>query len=1325
MYLLFIKRLFLILFILTSYIQAQSTQSVSIQLKWKHSFQFAGYYAALEKGFYKEEGLDVTLKEIDPSRNFISDVANGFPEYGVSDSSLAISYIKGYPVVLVAQIFQHSPLVLISHKDSNITSPYDFIGKKVMYSFKYTGAIPFQALILNTLGSFDNINIQNFSKYQDFIDKKVDVASAYSTSQPYWLKKKGVEINIIDPKSYGIDMYGDNFFTSKKELKEHPIRVAKMKRATIKGWAYALSHQEEIINLIIQKYAPNKEKDILIFEAKGIRGMIKPKLFEIGQINKKRYQEVIEIYNKLGLINKKNIDDNFFFNNSNKIHYSHKEKLWLKNNPMIRIAIMKYWKYDKNGNNIHTDILKLLNKYGHIGIKPIKLDTWAEGFNQATLGKSIHGITNLSWSKERKEKNFYFTKPYNFSPSYLIVKQNSTIKSLDDLENKTILLKKDSINNKIIENKKKNIKIITVNTDDEMYQKLANNDNISAFMSYTVNNAQLIKYNLKIATTIYGKYSQIHIGLSKNNPELYSIIDKIYNIIPRKEIIALQNKIYQYEVLKLTKEEQAWINNHKQITFIADPMWQPFEFIDKQTNKHSGIASDYLKLISKKTGLLFKMSDIRSWQEGMKKIDEKKSDFYPCISQNNQRSKFMNFSSTYLEYPIVMVTQNNKDFLSDLNELNNKIVVAVRGYSTSKILKENYPEINLIYVNNIKEALEKVSTGDAYAYVSMLPSASYAINKYNFFNLKIAGKTKYTLKLKMAMNKNLGKTGIEIINKALKSITKEEKAAIYNKWISIKFEKSVDYTKIWQLSFVFLFFIIGTLYWNRKLSIEIQKRKQREEELEVANKKAKEATKSKSEFLANMSHEIRTPMNSIIGFSELLSKMIKDPIQKNYLDSIQTGGKALMAIINDILDLSKIEAGKFKIEKEDINPVNLFNEMHAMFNAKINQKNLSFIIDIDKNLPNIIIIDSVRVRQILLNIIGNAIKFTNTGSITLKVQNEFTNNENTKLNLKISVIDTGRGIPQEFQEKIFQAFEQTSADDAKVFAGTGLGLAICSKLVKLMHGTIKVHSEVQKGSEFIINLYDIKVGSSIKENKEEELVKIKFHKANILVVDDVLENRKLVTATLANESFFFIEAHNGQEALEIMKDTSNSIDLILMDLRMPIMNGYESTIKIKEFSNTPIIAFTASVMSKDLDQIKEHGFDGYIRKPVIYNDLVKELKNHLEYNIIKEDDKEKEFIITDHKIINNIPNILNLLKGEFRIRLNDVKDKGDFSLIKDLMEDIKNTAKNNYLDTLEKYTNNILLSIESFDIEKVSILINNYDKEINKLEKIYEDNKNA
>ena len=1319
MYLLFIKRIsfFLSFFILTISLNAQNNQTISIQLKWKHSFQFAGYYAALEKGFYKEEGLNVNLLEINFKKPYVNEVLSNNVQYGVSDTSIVIPKIQGKGVVLVSQIFQHSPLVLISRRDSDIRTPYDLTNKKVMYSFKNTGGVPFRALILKTLGSFDNIDIQNFTSYNDFINKKVDVISAYSTSQPYWLKKQGIEVNIIDPKSYGIDFYGDCLFTNKQELKNHPLRVAKVKRATIKGWEYALNHQDEIIDLIIKKYTPNKSKDELKYEAKGIYQMILPDLVDIGTIDKNRYIQVIKLYFQLGLIKNKELNDDFIYKDKKELLFTKKEKKWLKENSMIRIALMNYWKYDKNGNNIHTDILRLLNKYGHIGLKTIKFDRWEDGINQASSGENIHGISNLSWSKEREKNDFLYTKAYDFTPHYLVVKkENNNIKSLKDLENKVIFLKKKSITHAIINREVKSIKIINLDTNKEMYKRLSSSNKAIAFLSYRVDKDKLKKYNLKVVKKIYNKYSKIHIGISHKYPELQSIINKIYHIIPRKELIKLQNKIYSFQNIYLTKEEKLWLLNNPIINFNLKLQREPLEFISNKTKQYSGIANDYLELISKKMGIDFKLNNKES----------NKYSFYPCISKSKELSKKMYFTNSYLEYPIIMVTKIDKEFLPDLESLNKKTIVTVKGHFINSIIENNYIDINIIYANTVKEALQNVSTGKAYTFVSTLPIASYAINKYAYSDLKIAGKTKYKIKLRMAINKEIGKVGISILNKALKEISKEEKNKIYNKWLSIKFEESINYTILWQLSGFFIFFILGTLYWNRKLSLEIKKTKQREEELKIANVKAHEASKSKSEFLANMSHEIRTPMNSIIGFSDLLSKIIKDPIQKDYLHSIQTGGKALMVIINDILDLSKIEAGKFQIEKESINPRNLFLEMKTIFNAKINQKNLSFIIDIDDSLPEAIIVDSVRIRQILLNLIGNAIKFTNRGKIILKIENTFKNNINSKIDLKISVIDTGRGIAKEFQEIIFHAFEQTSVEDAKAFAGTGLGLAICSKLTRLMNGTIEVQSEIQKGSSFIINLHDIDVGSLIIDKQNIKIPEIKFNNANILVVDDVLDNRKLVTATLNNDSFSFTEAKNGKEAVDIMNNTSNTIDLILMDLRMPIMNGYEATAKIKEYNKSiPIIAFTASVMNKELEQIKEYQFDGYIRKPVIYDNLIKELMKHLSYVEVevKKDHIENKNITKN--IINNIPKVLNKLENEFKLTLDKIKDKGDFSLIEELMNQIHKIAIENEVSILENYTSDILLAIESFDIDKVTTMINKYDIICNILRKLYEDNQNV
>jgi polar amino acid transport system substrate-binding protein/two-component system sensor histidine kinase EvgS len=1319
----------LLVFILLTTLFAKNNDEVIIQLKWKHSFQFAGYYAALEKGFYKDEGLNVKLKEIDLSKNFIDQVVNGEANYGVSDSSLAVSYVLGKPVVLIAQIFQHSPLVLISHKDSNIHTPYDLVGKKVMYSYKSTGSIPFQALILNTVGSFDNIKTLQFTSYKDFIDRKVDVTSAYSTSQPYWLKKQGIEVNIIDPKSYGVDFYGDNFFTSKDELELHPIRVQKMKRATLKGWKYALEHKDEIIDLIIKKYAPNKDKDTLEFEANGINGMINPDLIDIGYIDKNRYKHVLKIYHKLGVLKSSLLDDNFFYSKTDKLEYTQDELNWIKKNPMLRIAVMRYWKYDKDGNNIHTDILKLLNKYGNISLKPIKFDTWASGYNAAISGEIIQGISNISWSKDREENSFLYTRYYDFSPNYLIVKKTSNIKSLKDLENKTIFLKKEEIGHKIVKESVDSVKIIDVDTDKEMYKKLSQSKDVVAFISYAVNKELLEKYNLKVAKTIYGKYSKVHIALSKKYPELQSIINKIYNVIPPSELIALRNKKYNYEKLQFSTKEKDWIKKHPVINYVANNSWAPFEFFDTNTQQYSGMISDYKKLLTKKTGLIFNLIKVDSFDEAIEKINNKEADFYALALKNEQLSRTMNFSKSYLNYPIVIITKDDKKFISDLSILKGKNIVFVKGHIPIRDIKKDYPYLNIKEVNTIKDATDTISNDKAFAYLEILPSAIFAINQNSYSKLKIAGKTKYQSKLYMALRADIDKTGIDIINKVLESITIEEKNKIYNKWVSVKFENSIDYTLLWQLSGLFLLFILGSLYWNRKLSLEVEKRKKSEEQLKLANIKAQEATKSKSEFLANMSHEIRTPMNSIIGFSDLLAKTIKDPIQKDYLNSIQTGGHALMAIINDILDLSKIEAGKFQIEKQAINIKNLSKEIQTIFEVKINQKNLSFIVDINKNLPEVLILDSVRLRQVLINLIGNAIKFTTIGTITYKIDFKYKDDKKNSLDLIITIKDTGRGIPKELHKKIFDAFEQTSNDDATVHTGTGLGLAICSKLVKLMDGDIKLESEVQKGSDFIITLYDVEVGTTIQEEEEIfDIPDVEFENATILVVDDIAENRKLVNATLAKNNFTLLEAKNGQEALDIVKNHKENIDLILMDLRMPIMNGYEATIKIKELDtkhSIAIIAFTASVMNKDIEQINAHKFDGYIRKPVIHNELISILMQHLKYKIIETNhfhiDNEK----LDKDTINNIPLVLEKLKGKYKIRLEQIQDKGDFSLIEELMNEIKDLAQTNSITIVEKYTNEILNAIHSFDIQKVSTLIKNYDTICNKLEDIYKENKNV
>ena len=300
---------------------------------------------------------------------------------------------------------------------------------------------------------------------------------------------------------------------------------------------------------------------------------------------------------------------------------------------------------------------------------------------------------------------------------------------------------------------------------------------------------------------------------------------------------------------------------------------------------------------------------------------------------------------------------------------------------------------------------------------------------------------------------------------------------------------------------------------------DITEQKQAEAELVAAREAADAANQAKSAFLANMSHEIRTPMSAILGFTEILSRLIREPQQTDYLRSIQTSGKSLLSLINDILDLSKVEAGKLELEYEATNPRTVFEEMQAVFSQKVAEKGLDLLIEIDPDLPPAVVLDETRLRQVLLNVIGNAIKFTDAGHVKLSVRNRYPDDNRSKLDLVFEVEDTGIGIPEDQIDKIFGAFEQRAGQSINDYGGTGLGLAITRRLVEMMNGEISVTSEVGKGSTFHVTLSDLSVASvsDVVDASEEQVNPdaVTFGPATIPVVDDIAANRDVVSGYLA------------------------------------------------------------------------------------------------------------------------------------------------------------------------------------------------------------------
>ena len=513
------------------------------------------------------------------------------------------------------------------------------------------------------------------------------------------------------------------------------------------------------------------------------------------------------------------------------------------------------------------------------------------------------------------------------------------------------------------------------------------------------------------------------------------------------------------------------------------------------------------------------------------------------------------------------------------------------------------------------------------------------------------------------------------------------------------------------------------------------------DDLKTAKEAAEIANKAKSDFLASMSHEIRTPMNAILGFAEILSSRIKDSESKNYLSIILSSGNSLLTIINDILDLSKIEAGKLEIQPSFMDLGRTIIEIKQLFTKKVEDKSIDFLIDISDGLPNAVFLDPLRFRQIIINLIGNSIKFTEKGYVRITAKHKYIEagisyaDDSTQTNLNkiderhcditLTIEDTGIGIPSDQIDKIFKPFEQVQGQSARKFGGTGLGLSISTKLVKLMNGIIKVTSEFKKGTIFTISFSNLqckeKFNLGSDEDKQQEL-DIIFNPAKILLIDDVETNRLILNAYIQNYGLSIIEALNPEDAHDKLKN--EKFDLIIIGLKMRGMNGYELSKEFKnnlETKNIPIIMISASAQKEDEERVREF-IDTFLVLPVEKIQLIKSLKKYLRYAVkltestIETETKEEE----SDKIIQRaltaeesekFNNLLEKYQKEW-INLNKTRQ---ISSIKDFANRLKETSTKYGSKELWTFAFELLQMATSLQVTKIKNHLNQFPNILNNI----------
>lgn len=463
------------------------------------------------------------------------------------------------------------------------------------------------------------------------------------------------------------------------------------------------------------------------------------------------------------------------------------------------------------------------------------------------------------------------------------------------------------------------------------------------------------------------------------------------------------------------------------------------------------------------------------------------------------------------------------------------------------------------------------------------------------------------------------------------------------------------------------------------------------EELDLQTKIAEKAVSAKDRFLANMSHEIRTPLNAIIGFTELLSQDRLTGHQQEYVTNVKTAGENLLGIVNDVLDLSKIESGNLIIESYPFNLKLVLKHVHELLKVKVAQ-GVDFNLFIDPDLPETVLGDKGRLTQILMNLAGNALKFTQQGEVTVSAK--MISETKEKYAIKFSVKDTGIGISKDKLNKVFERFTQAEESTTREFGGTGLGLNIVKQLIELQNSEITVNSELGRGSDFSFSLDFDKV-STAPAASAEETAKPKPEKLSILLCEDNVLNQNLAKSVIEGFGYTIDIANNGQEGIHLLE--KNEYDIILMDIQMPVKDGYETTqyIRSEMKLSTPIIAMTAHSLIGEQQKCFNMGMNGYIPKPFKQADLLNTIRFALEK---KDNEAEVNFSYLNEMSGRN-PEFIKEMIGIFVTK------------IPEELESLEGALNSDDYDLVKKITHNMRSSLSLFMLEELFACLNPIEKE--------------
>ena len=831
---------FLFLFF-NAFVYSAELQKIKLQLQWKHQFEFAGFYAAKENGYYKESGMDVSFIEYKVNDNLVSKVINNEADFGLTYSSLIAEYLDNRPVQFIANYFKQSPLVLITQKE--IKTPSSLKGKDVMGVSENIDVITLKLMLKKFGVEVDEVNnIETSFEIKDFINKKVDAMAVFTTNEIYELDKLGIKYNIFNPSVYGHEFYDLNLFTSNHFLDNNPALVDRFRKASNKGWKYALENKNEIVDVILEKYnTQNKTKEALLFEANQIEHLMLSKVHPIGSIDKNRVQLIANNFIESGYVENDELDniDEFIFQ-QNKLTLLEDELTFIKQNPIIKIGsgetfapfIFKNSKGEISG--FDRDIADIIENKTGLKIE-FELGIWSD-IQQRSLKGEFEVLSPVVITKKR-EKNYNFSAPYLSYTSIVIVNRSNPKKIFkkSDTENKRVSIQKD---NQIFEALAKSLPNVEIVYYDSLYEVI--NAVVKNEVDFTILDESIfyITDNLGISdfletSFVMGEKKDLHFGITKDNPLLLKIFNKALTSIhpfQMKKIKKKWFKIFDSKNINFTKEEKEYLYSKETITFCVDPHWYPFEKIEN--GKHVGMSADFMQIFEKDLKIPFHLVSTKNWTQSLSSIKNKACDVLPLAMKTGNREHYLHFTQAYLTVPLVIATKKNQPFIESLELLKGKKIGITREHALNEILRQKYPSIDIVNVNSVEDGLEQVENKEIFGFVDALATISHEFQKALSKDLQISGRFDEKLELSVGIRKD-NILLLEIFEKLVSSIDNEKKQEIINKYIAIRFEQGFDYIAMYKIVAIALFIIILILFWNRKI-------RERKEELEKIYNQLKE-----------------------------------------------------------------------------------------------------------------------------------------------------------------------------------------------------------------------------------------------------------------------------------------------------------------------------------------------------------------------------------------------------------------------------------------------------------------------------------------------------